>query len=555
MAAARIRRRRVVRDERLAVDYSRFSTELQGSITEQRAVNAEVAADEGVAVVKSFGDEAVSRSISERPGLLEMFAYLEAHPEVGFIVVNELERLTCGIEQRADVIRICQRLNIAIVTEDMGEIDPFDEEKMHEADQRAVAARGEVLRGQRRTRRNLKQKVLAGKVAMRPAYGVRMRPLIGPDGKELPSGVRMIGPDGRTVRSGELEPHPGEIEWLRLIFAMADRGETDEAIARYLTAQGVPTKSGRQMWRQNTIGGILTNPLYKGEYTWGKRAVKRYSDGTTYLEEREVGDPGRVTMQLAMGPLVCVEQWERINARRAVRAGELRAGRRTHEPQPFDGKVFCRVCGHKMYGQLNNAGRRAQGVKRRKPPQWRYYCHAGRRSIDIKPGFGPPCNPSHSVPVARILEALATFGDPGATATVRPLRSGADVEVEAVRRGIEREMKAAQDRFDRAKALHLDGSDIVSAEELRGHKQVLDATRAAVAAKLAALAGADVAVVPQRGEYGAAEAGLRRLAQLLADDTIPLADRCAAVDAAGIAKLYVHLPVVEVEFVRSDTGP
>ena len=35
-----------------------------------------------------------------------------------------------------------ERLNVWLLTEDMDPIDPFDDDAMHEADQRAVAATG-----------------------------------------------------------------------------------------------------------------------------------------------------------------------------------------------------------------------------------------------------------------------------------------------------------------------------------------------------------------------------------------------------------------------------
>jgi hypothetical protein len=128
------------------VNDSRFSDEKQGSIIEQEGINAELAEQHGHPLVARFSDAGVSRSIQERPGLMEMFDFISAHREVGFIIVNELERLTAGIAQRAEVVEVCQRLNVWLLTEDMDPIDPFDDDAMHGADQRAAAAKGEVLK-------------------------------------------------------------------------------------------------------------------------------------------------------------------------------------------------------------------------------------------------------------------------------------------------------------------------------------------------------------------------------------------------------------------------
>ncbi len=280
-----------VRTQRLGVDYSRFWDEKRESITEKHGINREVAADAEVHLVRFFADPDVSRVLSDRPGLNEMVEYLEAHREVGFIVVNKLDRLTAGVSQRSQIVALCQRLRVTILTEDIGAIDPCYDDKMHEADQGAVAVKGEVLKVRRRVRRNLRQKVIGGTVAMRPAFGTRMKPLTFPDGTELPSGARYVDRSGRIVRSGVLEVHPTELPSLVKMFEWADQGATSESIARRLTAEGVKTKSGKDAWSPNSVRGILSTPLYKGKMR-GVQATKRYGDGRTYLEVRPKGDPG-----------------------------------------------------------------------------------------------------------------------------------------------------------------------------------------------------------------------------------------------------------------------
>lgn len=547
MAAPRVKRRRIERTERLGADYSRFSDELQWSITEQQGANRGAAADKNVQIVASFKDEAVSRSINDRPGLLEMFEYLEVHPEIGFVVVNELERLTAGVSQRAEVAAICQRLNITIIVEDLdgevAEISPFDDEKMQRADERAVAAKGEVLKIRHRTRRALKQKALDGTALMRPPFGVRMKPLIGPDGTPLPSGVRLIDEKGRTVRSGKLELHPDEIDWLQTIFKLADQGSGDDAIARHLTASGVATKTGRAMWRGNTIAGILTNPFYRGEITWGKQAVRRYGDGKTYLELRDVGDAGRITIPSPLGPLVDVEIWDRINARREARRNEIRMTRRKHEPQVFDQFVYCLDCGYKMYGQPNNAGRRLEGVKHRKPLGWRYYCHSARRNPAPKPGFPRLCDKSHAVSVSKLLGALSGSGE-SVQVRVKPVRISRESETTALE-SLRKRVTTAEAKLARAKVLHLE-EGLMTLEELRAIRADRDA--AARALDDATEASRYAVVVEPAPLSTKIRGDLAELALLLGDPVIPVADRVAALHLAGIERIYVKYPVIEIEF-------
>jgi DNA invertase Pin-like site-specific DNA recombinase len=386
----------------LAVDYSRFSTEAQSSIPEQQAINDELAIDEELTIVKRFTDEGLSRSLRERPGLQEMFAFLEQTPEVGYIVVNELERLTAGVSQRDEVVRLCKRLHLTLVTEDMGRIDPHDDEKMQQADERAVKAAAEVLKIRRRTRRNLRQKVIHGTVAMRPAFGTRMAPVIGPDGQALPAGTHLRDVRGKKISSGQLEEHPNEIKWLRQLFEWAAGGVSDDGIARLLTDAGVPTKTGKAMWRGNSVGGILTNRLYRGEMVWGHQQTLRDADGRKYLEVRDADDPARVTKPCPLGPLVPVETFDRGQVLREARKGTRQGTKRAYGDRIFDGLVHCGMCGHRMYGRNDAAG---SANPNRDVVIWRYYCDSKRPGYEPLPGYRR-CTKTYTMPERKILAAF-----------------------------------------------------------------------------------------------------------------------------------------------------
>lgn len=541
--SAASKRRQAVRTEMLAADYSRYSQEIQSSITEQQAQNRELALDEGVTIVASFSDAAVSRSIQDRPGLLEMFAYVDRHPEVGYIIVNELERLTAGVEQRAQVTKLCQRHNVVIITEDAGRIDPWDETQMHEADKRAVESKGEVLKVQRRTRRTLRQKVIKGTVAMRPAFGTRMKPIIGPDGMELPPGMQLVTATGRRVRSGVLETHPDELPWLVQIFEWADASVPNEQIARRLTEAGVPTKSGNTQWRANTVGGILRNPLYKGEMTWGKQATRRLGDGRTYLEEREEGDPGRVVKPSPLGALVDPALWDRIEQRRLDRPASSRhMTRKSHGPRVLDNRVFCARCGNKMYGRVDNP---RSYVTR----SWRYYCASSRPGWLPQPGYtGEGCREhAHSMSEKKILAALGTLGADGATSSVRPRQA------RAVAAGSDRERLndvLAQARKERKNAQRLAIAGKIDEEML--DEALADADRAiqSATAELAHLDAVANGVEPASVYLDELAPTLAVMAELLADQELPVADRQRALDEAGIYRLYIDLPHVVVEMIE-----
>lgn len=545
----RARRRTIVRGERLGVRYARYSDEQQASIVEQQSINADTADDAGVDVVESFSDAAVSRSINDRPDLLRMFAYLEEHPEVGFIIVNELERLTAGIAQRAIVVEMCQRLQITILTEDIGEIGPFDEDKMQEADKRSVDAKGEVIKIRRRVRRSLKSKVKDGDIVqMRPCFGIRSKPVIGPDGQPVPAGMKLLDEKGRKISSGKIEIEEKEIGYLREIFRLADGGMSDSDIARYLTGR-VPTKTGATIWRNNSVNGILTNPFYKGDIVWGRQEVRRdESSGKKYLVHRLEGDPGRVFKESPLGPLVPVDQWERVNARIAARVGESRINRRVHAFQTFDGLVYCHYCGHRMYGRPE----RAAGVTVARPykhltPPFRYYCDSKhkRRGADAKPGFAVPCTVPRSMTAYQIIDAFRQVtGDRLVTVRRQSLSLDTDLEGSRLKATIADSVAA----LGRATSLHLKNDRLMPEDKLLAMSDDHDALAARIQEQIDALVSTTRTPISALEEERL-RVELRSLADVLAHPVLPSERKNALLREAGIERIYLDRPAVEVEFL------
>ena len=448
-----------------------------------------------------------------------------------------MERLTAGISQRDEVTRLCKRLRVTIIEED-GRIDPFDEEAMHRADERAVKAAGEVLKIRRRTRRNLRQKVIAGTVAMRPAFGTRMKPLVGLDGQILPSGLRVVDAGGKAIRSGVLETHPEELPWLRQIFDWAGDDVSNDEICRRLMAAGVPSKTGKAQWRGNSVAGILANPLYKGEMCWGHRATLVDADGKKYLEVRQEGDPGRVTLVSPLGALVDPALWQKVQERREARASERRSSRRTYGRQLFDDLVYCGRCGHKMYGRNDAAGARDA---HRNTVKWRYFCYSNR------PGYAPMngfdlCKRAHSLSEKKIFAALSfTPEDLPAMFTVRYVGSGVS---DAQKHAVAKQIRDLEEEHQQAVRVLL--KKLISDEEFESAKAERDGALAAAQAQLARLESQTPASThddPQRAEALAAMVGL------LQDVSIPVADRRAALGRFGVQRIYVNNPRVQIELL------
>ena len=75
------------------------------------------------------------------------------------------------------------------------------------------------------------------------------------------------GPDGVLV------VNPGQAAIVRRIFGEFLSGKSVFRIGKDLTADGIPTPSGKKVWSTSTIRGILSNETYKGD----KLLQKTYS--------------------------------------------------------------------------------------------------------------------------------------------------------------------------------------------------------------------------------------------------------------------------------------
>ncbi len=488
--------------------------------------------------METFTDEGVSRTLADRPGLRQLFDQLEANRDVRFLVVNELERITAGVGQRQEITSLCKRLGITLVTEDVGLIDPHDEDAMHDADLRAVNAKDEVLKVRRRTRRNLRAKVISGStVAMRPPYGVRMKPLV-IDGVEFPSGMpAFVG--GRKVRSGVPELHPDEYPWLVQMFTWADAGVSTEEIARRLTREGVPTKTGKDAWPPNSVAGILDNPFYKGELVWGRQQVLRDENGRPYLERRADDDPGRVRRESPLGAIIDVELWDRVNSRRLAARGQRNANKRVTPPSALDGVVFCGRCGHRMYARVDNPGRY-------KTLRIRFYCPGVRPGMVAREGFGQ-CRKVNTMLADNIVRGIGSQQIRGGRTVEVSVTRGvaADADAEKKRDRLRTRIGEAEAEWANAKRLAVKGLlDDDDLSTVRTETSVVIEDARSTLAELER--AAQVEVVPFAGTVADR---FTELAAGLGDEEVPVELRQALLRDFGVTRIYVDNPSIRIELL------
>jgi site-specific DNA recombinase len=135
-----------------------------------------------------------------------------------------------------------------------------------------------------------------------------------------------------------------------------EQGESIVQIARSLTEQGVPTRTGRPCWGPSTIWAILRNPAYTGQAAYGRRRVTGAPAKPRRVTRQRGGHSGRSAYE-HVGP----EHWLRIPvpaliteeqhalAQELLERNSRLSPRNTRRPSLLQGILICRECGHSYY--------------------------------------------------------------------------------------------------------------------------------------------------------------------------------------------------------------
>jgi len=106
------------------------------------------------------------------------------------------------------------------------------------------------------------------------------------DGKVSVAYSRFLGYD--KGENGTLVINESEAEIIRLIYKMFMEGNTPHGIAKYLSAQGIPSPGGKATWSPTSIRSILSNEKYKGD------ALLQKSYTVNFLTKQKKKNDGEV---------------------------------------------------------------------------------------------------------------------------------------------------------------------------------------------------------------------------------------------------------------------
>jgi site-specific DNA recombinase len=366
--------------------YVRVSTDRQQqaqTIEQQVAqLHSFVAAHEGegwtVAAEHIFRDDGCSGARLDRPGL-DALRDQAARAAFDLVLVTAPDRLARNFVHQMVVMEELQRRGVRVVFIDR----PLTDDP-HE--QLVTQIRGAVAEYERtliadRMRRGRLARLRSGQLLpwTRAPYGYRLHP-------ERP----------RDPAAVEVDPVAAVIVQ-ELFAAYAAGGATLHTLAAQLTARGVPTPTGKTIWRPATIRQLLTNPAYKGEAASGRLrttpARHRWSPlAPVGKGQSTTTHPPEEWITVPVPAVVSAEQFELVQRRLAT--NQRSARRNTRHPYLLRGLVSCGVCRLGCSGVTRSAS----------DTRYRYYRCRGKQA-KVSSGRQRPCT-ARFIPASQLDELV-----------------------------------------------------------------------------------------------------------------------------------------------------
>lgn len=196
---------------------------------------------------------------------------------------------------------------------------------------------------------------------------------------------------------GTVEIDPREADVVRLIFQLASDGRSWRSIALELAERGVrpPRREGKG-WSPNAVTYLVRNPIYKGEFVYGRVRAKKLAE----------------PIPIPVPAIVSPELW--ALAQRGKRVFTSRKG-----DYALTGHIFCGECGGTMSGKWTHNGYKRYNTyacNRRGRVGEPRVCHAPQISAlkleqaveqairDAIQGLEPPATPPQPENKARLAE-------------------------------------------------------------------------------------------------------------------------------------------------------
>ena len=329
---------------KVAAIYARVSSERQreeGTIASQTAGLRELAGARGLLLAEDlvFEDEGFSGATLTRPAL-ERLRDRAAEGCFEVLLCHAPDRLARRYAYQVLLLEELARSGVQVVFAREPERAGSPEDELLRQFQGMIA---EYERAQirERTRRGKLHRARTGSQAVMSG---------------APYGYRYIKKTDHAEGYWEIDAAQAEV--VREIFRRyTEQNESIAQLARWLSEQAIPTRTGKAVWDRSTVWAMLRNPAYRGQAAFGKTKMSEHHGKATRTTrargERHGRRPAREdqpaeTWTLIPVPaLVTDEQFELAQAHLAENARF--AKRNTRQPGLLQGLVVCRECGYACY--------------------------------------------------------------------------------------------------------------------------------------------------------------------------------------------------------------
>ncbi len=331
------------RSRRVAAIYARVSSDRQRreqTIQSQTVALRELAAARGLLVTDDlvFEDEGVSGAVLRRPEL-ERLRDLAVEGRFEVLLCHAPDRLARRYAYQVLLLEEFQRAGVEVIFAKEPERSGTPEDELLRQFQGMIA---EYERAQiaERCRRGKLHRARAGAVSVMA---------------RAPYGYRYVKRSEHADAFFEIDETEAPV--VREIFRRyLEDGESIAKIARWLSQQGVSTRTGGTGWNNATIWGMLRNPAYAGQAAYGKthatgapvRATRqsRLRRQRSARTSREHAAPEQ-WKPIAVPALVTAEQFELVQQR--LERNRIISPRNTKRPSLLQGILVCRHCGYAYY--------------------------------------------------------------------------------------------------------------------------------------------------------------------------------------------------------------
>lgn len=196
-------------------------------------------------LTEEYRDAITGKSVT-RAGLQRL---KEAAREYDAVIISSVDRLARDVGASYQVLAHLVETGVEVHSADFGRIDLEDDASLIQFNLRSLFSH---LERQKITRRTYAARVSIAKSG------------------RIPNGLRALGIKTIERRAIIIPP---EAQIVRDMYERSARGESLKSIARHLTDTGAPRHSSARAWRFVDVAQMLKNPLYRGEYHWGRYRI------------------------------------------------------------------------------------------------------------------------------------------------------------------------------------------------------------------------------------------------------------------------------------------